>query len=80
MATIPDVSIEYGVTDRAGRPGVAISHISPDHASAGLKATLIVQPGTGQILAWHEQTLDTTAKPQPASPSGATSPLSAANA
>ncbi len=57
LAGLPDLSVKGTVTDRAGRPGVAVTTTS---AYTGLREnyTMIFDPHTGALLDYEEVTLD----------------------
>ncbi|PZS35592.1 MAG: hypothetical protein DLM59_02800 [Pseudonocardiales bacterium] len=57
LASLHDLSVKGSVTDRAGRPGVAVTTTS---AHTGLREnyTMIFDPHTGALLDYEEVTLD----------------------
>ncbi len=56
LATKPDMTVRGTVTDRVGRPGVAVGTRS-DHAGVPIDYTLILDPTTGALLDFEQVAL-----------------------
>jgi hypothetical protein len=57
LATKPGITIDGPVTDRAGRPGVAVS-VAGQYAGLSSRHVLIIDPATGMILGAEETVLE----------------------